>query len=54
MSAEVGIKQGIKIDEWKGFIDVAAFVMQYEDMIEFTFGMWDPGNTNVDSIRAWI
>jgi len=49
-SAEIGIKQGIKIDEWKGFIDVAAFVMQYEDMIEFTFGMWDPGNESVDSL----
>ena len=39
-SAEIGIKQGVKIDNWKGFFDVAAFIMQYDDMIEFTFGQW--------------
>ena len=49
-SAEIGIKQGLKIDEWKGFFDVAAFIMQYDDMIEFTFGRWDPLNQNVDSL----
>ncbi len=49
-SAEIGIKQGLKIDNWKGFFDVAAFVMQYDNMIEFTFGRWDPMNTNQDSL----
>ena len=49
-SGEIGIKQGIMIDNWKGFIDVAGFIMEYDDMIEFTFGRWDPGNTNPDSL----
>jgi iron complex outermembrane receptor protein len=34
---ELGFKQGIKVGAFKGFIDVAAFLQQYQDMIEFTF-----------------
>ena len=42
-SAELGIKQNIKINNWLGSIDIAAFVMRYNDMMEFTFGQWgDP------------
>lgn len=36
-TAELAIKQGIKISSFKGFVDLAAFVSEYEDMIEFTF-----------------
>jgi len=39
-SAEVGIKQGVKIGKWMGYLDVAAFLMQYHDMMEFSFGKW--------------
>ena len=39
-SAELGLKQLFKIGEWKGVFDVAAFIMHYNDMIEFTFGQW--------------
>ena len=39
-SSELGIKQVVKIGDWKGFIDVAAFIMQYYDMMEFSFGKW--------------
>ena len=39
-SSELGIKQVVKIGDWKGFIDVAAFMMQYNDMMEFSFGKW--------------
>jgi iron complex outermembrane receptor protein len=39
-SSELGIKQGIKIGKWMGYLDVAAFLMQYDDMMEFTFGHW--------------
>jgi iron complex outermembrane receptor protein len=39
-SSEVGIKQAVKIGNWMGYIDVAAFIQQYEDMMEFTFGQW--------------
>ena len=39
-SAEIGIKQGFQIGDWKGFVDLAAFVMEYDDMMEFSFGKW--------------
>jgi len=39
-SSEIGIKQGIKTGKWMGYIDVAAFMQQYDDMMEFTFGNW--------------
>ena len=39
-SAEVGIKQGVKIGKWMGYLDVAAFLMRYNDMMEFSFGYW--------------
>jgi outer membrane receptor protein involved in Fe transport len=41
-AAELGIKQGVKIANWKGFIDVAAFVNTYQNMMEFTFGAYNP------------
>ncbi|MDC0204452.1 TonB-dependent receptor [Flavobacteriales bacterium] len=40
-SAEFGIKQGMKAGNWMGYLDVAGFLMQYDDMMEFTFGLWD-------------
>ena len=36
-SAEIGIKQGIKLGSITGFVDFALFTSQYEDMMEFTF-----------------
>lgn len=42
-AAEIGIKQAVKIGkEWKGLIDVAGFVNQYNNMMEFTFGQFKP------------
>lgn len=41
-SAEIGIKQGFKISEWVGYVDVAAFMTEYENMVEFTFGNFIP------------
>ena len=37
-TAELGIKQGIKIARFKGFLDAAIFTSEYQDMMEFTFG----------------
>ncbi len=34
-SAELGIKQGVKISKWMAYFDVAGYIMQYHDMIEF-------------------
>ncbi len=48
-NAEIGIKQGIKIGKFYGYIDLAAFWQQYYNTIEFTFGKWDtiPGFANI-------
>ena len=39
-SSEIAIKQGVKLGKWIGYIDVAAFIQQYDDMMEFSFGQW--------------
>lgn len=39
-SAEVGIKQGIKLGQWRGFIDAAYFWTEYQNMMEFSFGQY--------------
>ncbi|MEE9463635.1 MAG: TonB-dependent receptor [Bacteroidales bacterium] len=41
-SAELGVKQGVRLGEWNGYIDLAAFWTQYHDMIEFNFGVYKP------------
>ena len=45
-SAEIGIKQGVKMGDWKGMIDVSGFVNNYNNMIEFSFGFFNPANGN--------
>ena len=42
-AAEIGIKQGVKLGGgWKGLIDVAGFINQYDNMMEFAFGFYSP------------
>jgi len=41
-SAEVGIKQGLQVKSWNGFLDLSVFRSRYTDMIEFTFGIYKP------------
>jgi iron complex outermembrane receptor protein len=60
-AAEIGIKQGVKIGGWKGMIDVSAFINEYQNMIEFTFGLYVPEgvqlSTNPESpgyINNWL
>lgn len=36
-SAELGLKQGLKLGSLKGFLDLALFRTQYQDMMEFNF-----------------
>lgn len=45
-AAELGIKQGVKIGDWKGMLDFAGFVNNYSNMIEFAFGLFNPTNGN--------
>jgi iron complex outermembrane receptor protein len=60
-AAELGIKQGVKIGSWKGMVDVAAFVNEYSNMMEFTFGIFNPDSiilstnpNNPGYINNWI
>jgi outer membrane cobalamin receptor len=46
-SAEVGIKQGIRISKWNAYFDAAAFLTEYREMIEFTFGVYKPDSIPV-------
>jgi len=48
-NAEIGIKQGIKVGKFYGYIDLAGFWQQYYNTVEFTFGKWDtmPGFQNI-------
>ncbi|MDE0721770.1 MAG: TonB-dependent receptor [Flavobacteriales bacterium] len=39
-SLEIGVKQGVKIGEFLGNLDVAVFQQRYTDFIEFTFQRW--------------
>ncbi len=41
-NAELGIKQGLKVGKWNGYLDVAGFVTEYKNMMEFTFGVYKP------------
>ncbi len=40
-NAEIGLKQGYKIGNFQGFLDIAGFYTQYKNMIEFRFGIFD-------------
>ena len=60
-AAELGIKQGVKIGSWKGMVDVAAFVNEYSNMMEFTFGIFNPDSiilstnpNNPGYINNWV
>lgn len=44
---EMGIKQGFKIGDCMGYIDVAGFQQNYHNTIEYLFGTWDPSVTLV-------
>jgi outer membrane cobalamin receptor len=39
-SLEIGIKQGLKIGGFLGYLDLAVFKQKYTDFIEFSFGTW--------------
>ena len=55
-AAEVGIKQGLKIGTWKAMIDMALFVNQYSNMMEFSFGVFNPDSVvlTAQNLADWI
>jgi len=50
-SAELGVKQGIRLGEWNGYIDLAAFWTQYHEMIEFNFGIYKPDSLEYPTLE---
>ena len=43
-NAEVGFKQGIKLGKMLAYLDAAAFWQEYQNTIEYMFGIWDVAN----------
>lgn len=43
-NAEVGLKQGLKFGKIYGYFDAAAFWQEYENTIEYMFGIWSLSN----------
>ncbi|MDD2635547.1 MAG: TonB-dependent receptor [Bacteroidales bacterium] len=41
-SAEVGVKQAYKLGKWRGFADLAIYNQDINNMMEFTFGVFNP------------
>lgn len=39
-SIELGVKQGFKVGDFVGYLDLAGFRQSYDDFIEFTFAKW--------------
>ena len=50
-SAELGARQGFRIGRWRGFIDAALFWNEYQDMIEFTFGVYPDDSTSIPTLE---
>lgn len=51
-AAEVGVKQVVRIGKnWKGLFDVAGFINQYNNMMEFTFGLYIPDSVTTLSLN---
>jgi len=43
-AGELGLRQGIKIGKFLGYLDVAGFYQHYTNFVEFNAGEFDPGN----------
>ena len=51
-SYEIGIRQGMQIGVFEGYIDVAVFQNEYENMMEFAFAQWQPGQIGFKSVNV--
>ena len=50
-NAEVGVKQGLKFGGLYGYLDVAGFWQEYQNTIEYMFGIWNE-LTSVESMGS--
>ncbi|MFN5182765.1 MAG: TonB-dependent receptor [Bacteroidota bacterium] len=53
-SAELGIKQGFRIADFRGFFDVAGYLTEYRNMIEFVFGYYFPQDLTSPTFTDYI
>jgi outer membrane cobalamin receptor len=55
-AAEVGMKQVFRVSDWKGMLDIAAFINQYSNMIEYTFGVYNPDSIQLtpQNLASWV
>lgn len=49
-SAEAGIRQGFRIGQWSGYVDLAGFWTEYQDMMEFVFGIYLPDSNAIPTL----
>jgi iron complex outermembrane receptor protein len=40
-NTEIGLKQGFKFKNYFGYFDIAGFIQEYNNTIEYLFGFWD-------------
>jgi iron complex outermembrane receptor protein len=40
-NAEIGVKQAFKFKNYFGYLDIAGFIQEYQNTIEYLFGFWD-------------
>lgn len=43
-NTEVGVKQGFKLAKFYGYLDIAGFLQEYNNTVEYLFGWWKPGS----------
>lgn len=62
-AAEIGLKQILKLGEWKALLDIAGFVNEYSNMTEFAFGVFKPDTmaslqttdpTAINYLNNWV
>lgn len=51
-TAELGVKQAFKLGNLKGYVDLAYFVSEYQDMTEFTADLSDFNNIGFQSLNV--
>lgn len=49
-NTEIGIKQGFSFSGIKGFLDISGFLTEYNDMIEFNFGVYAPDSVEIPTL----
>jgi outer membrane receptor protein involved in Fe transport len=51
-NSEVGLKQGFKIANFYGYVDLAAFWQEYSNTIEYTYAVWKPDSVGFKFVNT--